>query len=62
MKSHTTRKDRFINLDEKTKQLLGDKRMAIPMKLGKPEKYDYEYVRNGTADIFVAVEFKAGNV
>ena len=34
--------------------------MPIPMKPGKPEKYDYEYVRNGTADIFVAVEFKAG--
>ena len=60
MKNHTTRKDRLINLDEKTKQLLDDKRMAIPMKPGKPEKYDYEYVRNGTANIFVAVEFKAG--
>ena len=34
--------------------------MPIPMKPGSPEKYDYEYVRNGTANIFVAVEFKAG--
>jgi len=49
-----------INLDEKPKQLLGEKRMAIPMKPGSPEKYDYEYVRNGTANIFMAVEFKAG--
>jgi len=50
----------IVNLDEKTKQLLGEKRMPIPMKPGSPEKYDYEYVRNGTANIFVAVEVKAG--
>ncbi len=50
----------IVSLDEKPKQLLGEKRMAIPMKPGSPEKYDYEYVRNGTANIFVAVEFKAG--
>ena len=50
----------IICLDEKPKQLLGDKRMPIPMKPGRSEKYDYEYVRNGTANIFVAVEFKAG--
>ncbi len=30
------------------------------MKSGSPEKYDYEYIRNGTANLFVAVEFKAG--
>ena len=30
------------------------------MKPGSPEKYDYEYIRNGTANIFIAVEFKAG--
>ena len=50
----------LVNLDEKPKQLLGDKRAPIPMKPGSPEKYDYEYIRNGTANIFVAVEFKAG--
>lgn len=50
----------IVNLDEKPKQLLGDKRKAIPMKSGSPEKYDYEYVRNGKANIFMAVEFKAG--
>jgi len=49
-----------IALDEKPKQLLGDKRKSIPMKPGSPERYDYEYVRNGTADIFIAFEFKAG--
>ena len=50
----------LVCLDEKPKQLLGEKRESLPMKQGSPEKYDYEYVRNGTANIFVAVEFKAG--
>jgi hypothetical protein len=50
----------IICLDEKPKQLLGEKRMPIPMTPGSPEKYDYEYVRNGTANIFMAVEFKVG--
>lgn len=50
----------LVCLDEKPKQLIMDKRMPIPMKRGSPEKYDYEYVRNGTANIFVATEFKAG--
>jgi len=50
----------IVNLDEKPKQLLEEKRSSIPMKPGSPERYDYEYVRNGTANIFMAVEFKAG--
>jgi len=50
----------IVNVDEKPKQLLGEKRRPIPMKRGSPERYDYEYVRNGTANIFMAVEFKAG--
>jgi hypothetical protein len=49
-----------VNFDEKPKQLLGDKRIAIPMKPGCSEKYDYEYIRKGTANIFMAVEIKAG--
>ena len=49
-----------VCLDEKPKQLIEDKRKPIPMKPGSTEKYDYEYIRNGTANIFMAVEFKAG--
>lgn len=49
-----------IGLDEKPKQLLVDTRKAIPMIPGHREKYDYEYGRNGNANIFMAVEFKAG--
>ena len=37
-----------------------DSRTPIPMKPGKLQKYDYEYRRNGTCNIFVAVEPKAG--
>jgi len=49
-----------IGFDEKPKQLIGEKRKLIPMKPGKPEKYDYEYIRNGKANIFMAIDFKAG--
>lgn len=49
-----------ICIDEKSKQLIGENRIPIPMKPGSPVKYDYEYKRNGTRNIFVAVEPKAG--
>ena len=50
-----------VCFDEKSKQLLEHSRNPIPMKPGQPQKYDYEYRRNGTCNIFVAVEPKAGN-
>jgi hypothetical protein len=46
--------------DEKSKQLLEDTRKPIPLKPGSTAKYDYEYKRNGTCNIFAAVEPKAG--
>ena len=49
-----------VCIDEKPKQLIGEKRKQIPMKPESCEKTDYEYVGNGTANIFVAVCFKAG--
>ncbi len=49
-----------IGVDEKPKQLLADSRKTIPMTPGNREKCDYEYVRHGSANIFMAVEFKAG--
>src|SRR5680860_1629312 len=45
-----------VCMDEKSKQLLTDLRGTIAMKPGSPAKYDYEYKRNGTRNIFVAVE------
>jgi len=49
-----------VCFDEKSKQLLEDSRQPIPMKPGRVKKYDYEYRRKGTCNIFVAVEPKAG--
>ena len=56
-----TKKNRQLHvvaIDEKPKQIVSDKRKPMPMKPGSPERY--EYVRKGTANIFVAVEFKTG--
>lgn len=50
----------MICMDEKSKQLLKDTRIPIPAKPGSVEKYDYEYKRKGTCNIFVAVEPKSG--
>lgn len=49
-----------VGMDEKPKQFIGEKRQPLPMRPGSPEKYDYEYVRQGTANIFMAVEPKGG--
>lgn len=49
-----------VCLDEGGKQLVGDARPPLPVRPGKPERVDYEYVRNGTANLFVAFEPLAG--
>jgi hypothetical protein len=49
-----------ICIDEKSKQLIRDSRASLPMKAGAPTKVDYEYVREGTCNVFVAVEPKGG--
>ena len=49
-----------VCMDEKSKQLISDTRQPISMSEGKVKKIDYEYKRNGTRNIFVAVEPKAG--
>ncbi len=51
-----------VCMDEKSKQLVGDSRKPIAAKQGSYEKYDYEYKRKGTCNIFMAVEPKAGSV
>lgn len=49
-----------VCIDEKSKQLIRDSRTSLPMKAGAPTKLDYEYVREGTCNVFVAVEPKGG--
>jgi hypothetical protein len=45
-----------VCLDETNRQLIGETRNPLPIKAGSPEKADYEYVRNGVADIFMMFE------
>ena len=43
----------LVCLDETSKQLLAETRVPIPMKAGRPARFDYEYERNGTANLFM---------
>ncbi len=49
-----------VCLDEKSKQLLWDSRAPLPIRPGTPVRRDYEYVRAGTCNLFVAVEPRGG--
>jgi hypothetical protein len=49
-----------VCMDEKSKQLIEDVRESIPLKPGSPIRYDGEYRRKGTRNIFAAVEPLAG--
>lgn len=49
-----------VCLDETTKQLVGETRQPLPAQPGEPERYDYEYVRNGVANLFMLAEPLAG--
>ena len=49
-----------VCLDEASKQLVGEVVQPIPAVPGQPERFDYEYVRNGTANLFMISEPLAG--
>lgn len=49
-----------VCLDESSKQLVGEIRTPLPPAPGVPARYDCEYVRNGTANLFMAFEPLAG--
>lgn len=42
-----------VCVDETSKQLIIETRMPIPAKPGQPRRTDYEYKRNGTANLFM---------
>src|ERR1700730_9708368 len=43
----------LVCLDETSKQLIAETRAPIRMKEGRPARFDYEYERNGTANLFM---------
>jgi hypothetical protein len=43
----------LVCLDEASKQLIGETIEPIPAGPGQPERFDHEYVRNGTANLFM---------
>ena len=49
-----------VCLDEASKQLIGETRRPVSAKPGQPARVDYEYVRNGTANLFMVFEPLAG--
>jgi hypothetical protein len=42
-----------VCVDETSKQLTAETRAPIPAEPGQPERYDYEYERNGTTNLFM---------
>ena len=42
-----------VCVDETSKQLIGETRIPIKAKPGQPARHDYEYERNGTANLFM---------
>jgi len=45
-----------VCLDETSKQLIGETRIPVPAYPGQPARYDYEYKRNGVANLFMMFE------
>src|SRR6267378_2373394 len=45
-----------VCFDESPVQLIGEVRQPIPAKPGRLERYDYEYRRNGTVNLFVFLD------
>ena len=43
----------LVCLDETSKQLIAETRLPIAAKPGQPGRHDYEYRRNGTANLFM---------
>ena len=43
----------LVCLDETSKQIIAETSVPISMKAGRPARFDYEYERNGTANLFM---------
>jgi hypothetical protein len=49
-----------VCFDELPYQLVAETRLPLPLQPGKPLRYDYEYRRNGTCNLFVFFQPLAG--
>ncbi len=45
-----------VCFDEGSKQLIGETRVPLPIRPGQPARYDYEYERQGTCNLFMFFE------
>jgi transposase len=45
-----------VCFDETPRQLIGESRVPVAARPGQPRRVDYEYVRNGTANVFMLVD------
>lgn len=45
-----------VCFDETPRQLIGEARVPVAVKPGKPARQDYEYVRNGTVNVFMFLD------
>jgi transposase len=50
----------LVCFDETNKQLIEETRLPLPTKSGQVQRYDYEYRRNGTRNLFLFFEPLAG--
>lgn len=50
----------MVCVDEGGKQLIGEVRPPLPVRVGSPAEQDSEYVRNGVVNLFMAFEPLAG--
>lgn len=46
----------FVCFDESNKQLVAETQLPLPAEPGKPERYDYQYERNGVSNMFMFFE------
>ncbi len=49
-------KEPVVCFDETSKQLIAETRTPLPMQPGEPQRYDTEYERRGTANLFLYFE------
>ena len=49
-----------VTFDETSRPLIAETRVPVPARPGQPRRYDYEYQRNGTRNLFLVCEPQAG--